>query len=113
MREKYPGNAFSSSEIPACLLPKLEIRNHMTLIRSKIDSLLIFNRKQHSHGVLVLHKTYSRLTYPITQEPLGLWRHLSDLLQGNHEELVFRWTQSRLAEKYSNRLPILVPMNAD
>lgn len=85
----------------------------MMLARSEIDSLLIFNRKQHSHGVLVLHETYARLTYAITQKSLGLWRHLSDLLQGNHEELVFRWTQSWLAEKYSNRLPILVPMSRD
>lgn len=85
----------------------------MTLARSKIDSLLIFNRKQHSHGVLVLHETYARLTYPVTQESLGLWRHLSDLLEGDHEELVLRWTQSWLAEEYPNRLPILVPMNAD
>lgn len=89
------------------------MHKHVMLSRSEIDSLLIFNPKQHSHGVLVLHETDARLTYAIAQKSLGLWRHLSDLLQGNHEELVFRWTQSWLTEKYPNRLTILVPMSPD
>lgn len=83
------------------------------MARSEIDSLLILNPKQNSHGVLVLHKAHTRLAYGITQKSLGLRLHLSDLFQGDHEELVLRRPQGWLTEKYSNRLTILVPMSPD
>lgn len=83
------------------------------LVRLEVDSLLILNPKQYSHGVLVLHETYARLAYGVTQKPLGLRLHLPDLLQGDHEELVLRWPQGWLAEKYSHRLTILVPVSFD